>query len=72
MLSRVIAQMDSPPEVVVVRGEAEVSCRHTPFLSLLEQQVTATETADTRPGCGADDPLHIGDGRASERRAAQP
>jgi cyclohexanecarboxylate-CoA ligase len=35
MLTRVIAQMDSPPEVVVVRDEAPA--RHTSFLSLLHR-----------------------------------
>jgi cyclohexanecarboxylate-CoA ligase len=43
MLSRVAAQMDSPPEVVVVRGELEMSCGHTPFLSLLQRQTPAAE-----------------------------
>ncbi|MGH3553132.1 MAG: AMP-binding protein, partial [Mycobacterium sp.] len=38
MLSRVSAQLDSPPEVVVVRGEAGASCGNTPFLSLLGQR----------------------------------
>jgi cyclohexanecarboxylate-CoA ligase len=43
MLARVTAQMDSPPEVVVVRGEPEVSCGYAPFLSLLRRQVPAAE-----------------------------
>jgi acyl-CoA synthetase (AMP-forming)/AMP-acid ligase II len=34
MLSRVIAQMETPPEVVVVRGDA---AGHTPFTSLFQQ-----------------------------------
>ncbi len=33
MLTRVVAALDSPPEVVVVRGEASA---HTPYLQLLE------------------------------------
>jgi cyclohexanecarboxylate-CoA ligase len=43
MLSRVAAQMDSPPEIVVVRGEPEVSCGHTLFPSLLQRQMPTAE-----------------------------
>ena len=39
MLDRVTAAMASPPEVVVVRGDAG---RHTPYPSLLEQQPART------------------------------
>lgn len=47
MARRVTAQMESPPEVVVVRGESQV---HTPLLSLL----TAPEASDPLPRLDAD------------------
>jgi cyclohexanecarboxylate-CoA ligase len=38
MLTRIIAQLDSPPEVVVVRGDGEPSYGHTPYASLTHHQ----------------------------------
>src|ERR1700761_4421085 len=38
MLARIIAQLDSPPEVVVVRGDGEPSDGHTPYASLTHHQ----------------------------------
>jgi cyclohexanecarboxylate-CoA ligase len=38
MLARVTAQLDSPPEVVVVRGNTEPSYGYTQFVSLLGRQ----------------------------------
>jgi acyl-CoA synthetase (AMP-forming)/AMP-acid ligase II len=38
MLARVSAQLASPPEVVVVRGNSETSYGHTPFASLTHHQ----------------------------------
>jgi acyl-CoA synthetase (AMP-forming)/AMP-acid ligase II len=43
MLGRVTAQMDSPPEVVVVRGEFDMSSGHPSFLSLLQRQAPAAD-----------------------------
>ncbi len=43
MLARVSAQLSSPPDVVVVRGEPEPGNRGTPFASLLEQPAATTE-----------------------------
>lgn len=43
MLQRVSAQLNSPPRVVVVRGEAEPGERRTPFASLLEQPSATAE-----------------------------
>ena len=70
MLTRVVAQLDSPPEVVVVRGDA--SAGQTPFESLLHDHHAAGRAADAGSGCDSDDPLHLGDDRSSERRSAQP
>src|SRR6202012_2213527 len=41
MLARVTAQLDCPPEVVVVRGDSEPSSGHTPFLSLMRRHQPA-------------------------------
>lgn len=49
MLGRVTAQMDSPPEIVVVRGEPDASSGHPPFLSMLRRQVTAAELPTLNP-----------------------
>ena len=62
MLTRVVGQMESPPEVVVVRDGA----------SLPEPDVADSRAAHAGPRCGADDPLHFGDHRSTERRSAQP
>ncbi|HYB34362.1 MAG TPA: AMP-binding protein [Mycobacterium sp.] len=43
MLERVTVQMDSPPDVVVVRGDVTGNSRHTSYASLLEQQPATTE-----------------------------
>jgi cyclohexanecarboxylate-CoA ligase len=43
MLERVTAQMDSPPEVVVVRGDVAGKGRHIPYASLLKQQPATAE-----------------------------
>ncbi len=38
MLARVTAQLDSPPEVVLVRGDGEPSYGHTPYVSFTHHQ----------------------------------
>ncbi|MBO0881901.1 MAG: AMP-binding protein, partial [Mycobacterium sp.] len=43
MLGRVTAQMDSPPKIVVVRGEPDGAFGHPTFLSLLQRRVPAAE-----------------------------
>ncbi len=62
MLDRVVSQMDSPPEVVVVRGGA----------SLPPTNSSTVRAADAGSRCGAHDPLHIGNHRSAERCSAQP
>ena len=69
MLGRVTARMESPPEVVVVRGDA---VGHTAYASLLDGPSTGRRDARARPRRRADDPLHLGYHRPSERRSAQP
>jgi acyl-CoA synthetase (AMP-forming)/AMP-acid ligase II len=49
MLGRVTAQMDSPPEVVVVRGAPQESHGHTHFRSLLQEEVAAAELPTLDP-----------------------
>jgi acyl-CoA synthetase (AMP-forming)/AMP-acid ligase II len=49
MLSRVAAQMDTPPEIVVLRGERDASSGHPSFLSLLQRQVPAAELPALEP-----------------------
>ncbi len=43
MLNRVTAQLGSPPEVVIVRGNIEFSDRYSHFISLLDQQPFSVE-----------------------------
>ena len=43
MLDRVTAQLNSPPEVVVVRGNTESSDTYPHFVSLLDQQPSSVE-----------------------------
>ncbi len=69
MLDRVTAQMASPPEVVVVRGDAG-----QPHAVRVAVQPTTGAAAlpvlESRRG--ADDPLHLRHHGAAERRSAHP
>jgi cyclohexanecarboxylate-CoA ligase len=49
MLVRVTAQMDSPPEVVVLRGDPDASSDHPTFRSWLQRQAPATDLPALNP-----------------------